>query len=321
MSVSVSIAAWNGAEYLREALASVAAQTLQPLEVVVVDDGSTDHTAEVCASFAPLVKYFYQENDGTSGATAHMRSVLEARGEFIAFLDQDDRWLPTKLEKQVAAMRANPAAGAVFTDVNWIDEDGNFLKASKFPPLSGDTFHTLLEGNRFYHSSAMVSRAALCRSGVRDLDTGMGDWDQWLRIARHFPVIFIDEYLTEYRVHAGNYSVDKRRIAESTRRVLERYRQRLHPGCRQCVRSFRAGWRLVARAYLDHYHIAARTHEFRRGANSLAKAVRADASYALSPRQLASVAKSVGVAAFRAGKNTDRGSDHKLAPVEQPRRS
>lgn len=298
MSVSISITAWNGAEYLREALESVLAQTHQPLEIIVVDDGSTDHTAEVCASFGSRVKYLYQENDGTGGATAHMRSVLETRGEFIAFLDQDDRWLPTKLEKQLAAMRAHPAAGAVFTDVNWIDKDGNFIKPSNFLPPEGDAFHALLEGNRFYHSSAMISRAALCRSGMRDLDTGMGDWDQWLRIARYFPLLFVDEYLTDYRVHDENYSVDKRRIAESTERVLERYRHRLHPGCRECARSFRAGWQLVARAYLDHYHIAARTHGFGRAANSFAKAVRADASYALSLRQLASVGKSVGLAAY-----------------------
>jgi hypothetical protein len=167
----------------------------------------------------------------------------------------------------------------------------------------------------------MIRRSALSRCGVHDTDTGLGDWEQWLRIARFFPVLFIDEYLTDYRVHDENYSADKRRIAESTRRVLERYRHRLHPGCGECEESFRAGWRLVARAYLDHYHIAARTRQFRRGANSFAKAVRADASYALSPRQLASVVKSAGLAAARGMKSAGRGSDHKLAPAEQPRRS
>src|SRR5882724_10991022 len=120
MTVSVVIPAYNAAEYLRRTLCSVVAQTCSPSEIIVVDDGSTDHTREVCLSFGSKVRYIYQDNDGTFGASASFRGISESGGDLIAFLDHDDLWLPTKLEKQVKLLESQPDAGVAFTAVRSI---------------------------------------------------------------------------------------------------------------------------------------------------------------------------------------------------------
>src|SRR5215471_18162147 len=103
MLISVAIPAYNGAEHLRDAIDSVLAQTYRPLEIIVVDDGSTDDTRAVCESYGDCLKYYYQENDATMGAGARARAIAQAKGEWVALLDQDDRWLPRKIARQVRA--------------------------------------------------------------------------------------------------------------------------------------------------------------------------------------------------------------------------
>src|SRR6185369_6334276 len=137
MKISVAIAAYNAAEYLRQAIESVLAQTLPPFEVIVVDDGSTDETRRVCESFGERVRYFYRENDGTAGIGARWQSINEATGDWIGLLDHDDLWLPTKLERQAAAVEAFPGSGVVFTRFQNIDEGGAVIDAENLSPVSG----------------------------------------------------------------------------------------------------------------------------------------------------------------------------------------
>ncbi|HLL72123.1 MAG TPA: glycosyltransferase [Pyrinomonadaceae bacterium] len=299
MLVSVVINAWNAADYLREAIESALAQTYQNLEVVVVDDGSTDHTREVSLSFGERVRYFYQEKDDTRGASAQRRAYAEARGEFIAGLDQDDRWLPGKIERQLKAMQADPALGVVFTRFRLIDGEGRDQGLSPLVGPSGDVFHFLLGGNAYCYSSALVRTSAYLKDGHPSVRTGMSDWDMWLRLSRHFPVAMLDEALTEYRVHGNAYSSNFETMARATERVLLRQKEILHPDCADCRAGWRKGWRVVVRAYLDHYHIDSRRGEFMRALPSLRRAAALSPAYALSPRQLAAVCKSAGLAALR----------------------
>jgi glycosyltransferase involved in cell wall biosynthesis len=109
--VSVVIAAYNGAQYLPEAIDSALAQTYPKVEVIVVDDGSTDSTAEVVGAYGARVRYLYQQNAGT--AAARNTGIQSAQGELIALLDQDDRWLPEKLARQVPLFFDEPRVGLV----------------------------------------------------------------------------------------------------------------------------------------------------------------------------------------------------------------
>jgi glycosyltransferase involved in cell wall biosynthesis len=303
MLVSVAITTYNAADYLREALESVVNQTYRPLEIVVIDDGSTDHTKEVCDSFGPSLKYFYQAQDGTMGASAQIRAIIETSGDFIAFLDHDDRWMPTKIEKQVQAMMENEKAGASFTGVRPIDGKGDAIGEPYPTGPSGDVFHRLLTNCYYTHSSGMVRRVALARSGVQDVDAIAGDWDQWLRIARYYPVVTVEEVLTEQRVHTNNFTKDVKRLVDGARNVLERHRKRLHPNCSECLEAWGEGWKfmsaILARNSLDRFH--AETHE-RRVLTALPylwQAMRTAPLEVLRPKRSLAVAKNAMLAKLR----------------------
>ena len=124
--VSVIIPVYNGARYLRPALESVFAQTYHPFEVIVVDDGSTDDSGAIAQSF-PEVRYIQQANQGVAAARNH--GIDAARGEFFAFLDQDDLWTPEKLKLQMAHLLDNPELGYTLTQQKYFLDPGGTLPA------------------------------------------------------------------------------------------------------------------------------------------------------------------------------------------------
>lgn len=298
---------WNGERHLREAIDSALAQDYTPLEVVVVDDGSTDATPDICRSYGERIRYFRQPKDDKRGATAVVRAYAEARGTLLAALDHDDRWLPGKIAAQVATMTARPEIGAVFTRFRIINEDGCDQGASELTAQSGDVFHLLLAGNRFCYSSALFRADALKRVGHHDVDAGIGDWDLWLRIARHYSIIMLDEALTEYRVHNSGYSANLTRMGRATARVLENQRQRLHPNCPDCHAGMAKGMRVVAEAYLQHFHNEARAGRPGVALASLGKALRTSRAAVFNRRQLAATAKSLASAGIAWARPGSRG--------------
>lgn len=305
MRISVAIAAYNAAEYLREAINSVLAQSLQPFEIVVVDDGSSDNTREVCESFGERVRYVYQQNDGTAGIGARWKSIQESRGDWIALLDHDDRWLPEKLEKQVAALREFPDAGVVFTryspfgpEIEDVSPSGALAGS---PPIirldTGQALHHLLRSNPYCPSSSLILRQALIEDGPPD-PTGCGDWADWFRITRSYPMVVIEEYLTEYRTTPEQFCADKDQLAIRMRETLMKQRAHLHPGCANCREAFRAGeahvahvFSVAARTYLDQYHAAALAGNARKARSLLKQAMRAAPMEVLRPRRFAAVSK------------------------------
>ena len=122
-TVSVIMAAYNHAGYIAQAITSVLSQSWQDLELIVIDDGSTDRTREVVAGFADPVRYIYQENQGQGGA--RNTGIAHARGEFISFLDDDDLWLPDCLETVMAVLRSRPEVGALYAACQVIDSEGH----------------------------------------------------------------------------------------------------------------------------------------------------------------------------------------------------
>jgi len=240
--VSVVIPAHNQAEYLREAIQSVFDQTCDNWEIVVVDDGSTDHTREVCVSFGPRVRYYFQENDGTQGAGARLRAMRLAQGAWIALLDHDDRWLPTKLEQQLQAVAADPACGLAFTGWQQIDGQGSRVGDSTEVPLSGDCFHLFLIRNPAIASSGMFRRSLLARLDETDLLLGPGDYVLWLGISRQTSVTSIPAPLVELRRHSQCESNDRAWEARAIQACCLRQRENLHPDCRECVLAWREGY-------------------------------------------------------------------------------
>lgn len=207
-TISVLIATRNYAEYLREAVASVLAQTWTDYELIVIDDGSTDSTPEVLASFDdPRIRRARTVGIGT--CAARNLAISMARGPYLAVLDGDDVWLPTKLERQIRLMRANPHLGLVSTQRMLISPDGGILPGLAVAQVRGDIFEAVLLSNPICYSSAMVKRECIDHVGGfrEDLELAV-DYDLWLRVARHYPAEAIDEVLVKYRT--GHASLSSR---------------------------------------------------------------------------------------------------------------
>ncbi|MBX3620368.1 MAG: glycosyltransferase [Rhizobacter sp.] len=259
--VSVVVPAYNQSAYLSEALRSALAQTHRNLDIIVVDDGSTDDTRAVCEAFRDSrLRYLYQPNDGTRGLGARNQGLLQAHGDWIALLDQDDRWVPEKIERQlqrVAELQAKGLSiGAAFCAVRFIDEHGAVIRiqeASELP--EGAVFHDLLLRNRYFVSSGMFSRNLLGVAGLPNESAGLADWALWLGIARHAPVAIVREHLADYREHSQGYQAqllarNRLRFAEDQWRTVHGQAMRLHPNCRECRAIHRRGVHAAASLYL-----------------------------------------------------------------------
>lgn len=244
--VSVLVPAYNGEAFLGEALGSLAAQSLGDFEAIVVDDGSTDATADVAAEFAARDSRFRlirQDNAGTQ--PARNAALAAARGRWVGLLDQDDVWLARKLETQLALAEADPAVNLLFTNYEVWDGtrtlETRYKRPEKVP--RGDVAVGLAWSCLFQASTVMIPRELAAAAGGFDRTLrNAGDWDLWLRIAeRGIRVAGTLEPLVLYRVWGGNESLDHVRTAEERVRMLEKAIARSQPAALRaaCLRSLK----------------------------------------------------------------------------------
>jgi len=233
--VSIIIPAYNQARFLATAIESALRQTHPDVEVVVVDDGSPDATAEVAARFSSHLnlRYVRQANTGLPGA--RNRGLRESTGEFVCFLDADDFFHPEKIARQVQALEADPGLDFVYCDIIRVDEAGEPLADSYSVgavgrPLSGNIFQSLLLGGYFPPHTVLIRRKAIAAVGEFDPDLGgHADYDLWLRVSgAGGRAGYLDEKLAYYRTHANNMSNATGEMAESRRKTLRKI-ARLHP--------------------------------------------------------------------------------------------
>jgi glycosyltransferase involved in cell wall biosynthesis len=217
--VSVIIPAYNASEFIREAINSVLNQTYTDYEIIVVDgrDGSTDNTREIVAEYGDAVRYFQQENTGL--ADARNKGILNAKGEYIAFLDSDDLWSENKLALQVEFLDSHRDVGLVFSD-SWFKAYGDvtatnprlvgrrFFQITK--PHRGEVLCQLFVGNFIPVLTVVARKECLLKVGLftKECDSAE-DYDLWLRVSRLFKIDYIDEPLATYR-NRGDSLVHKR---------------------------------------------------------------------------------------------------------------
>lgn len=198
--VSVVIPTFNRRDFLTDALDSVLAQTYPRTEVMVIDDGSTDGTGARVTERFPAVRYQWQENRGPSAARNH--GCRLAQGEWVAFLDSDDRWQPRKLERQMGFLLENPRYEACYTDEIWIRRGVRVNPRNIHRKYSGWIFPHALPLCTISPSSILLKRSLL-----QSLAPGPGDgpfdeslpvcedYDLWLRLCARHPVYFLEEKL------------------------------------------------------------------------------------------------------------------------------
>jgi glycosyltransferase involved in cell wall biosynthesis len=223
--VAVVIPCFNAARHIGEAITSVLRQTYDEIDIVVVNDGSTDDFEGAVAPFRDRITVLTQANSGQG--TARNRGIAAAHAEFIAFLDADDRWHEDKTARQVALLRDRPECGVVHTGRQLIDAEGAAVGASPLAPepahhARGDCLLDLIGGNPIIASSVMVRRSLLAGEEFATDLSGVEDWDMWLRLAARTRFARIDEPLTHYRVHSTNFSWDRRVMARATAHLMER---------------------------------------------------------------------------------------------------
>ena len=203
--VSVLLASRNGARYLEASLASLAAQSYPAIEIVAVDDGSTDRSSEILASFArahPATRLLRTEGIGLAGALA--LAAGHARGAYLARQDDDDRSRPERLARQVAYLESHPSIAVLGTAATTIDERGDAAEAYTVPTDSEEIRRTLRRATPFVHGSVMMRRAAYDRSGgYRAAFRASQDFDLWLRFGSDAGFANLPEALYEWRRHPG----------------------------------------------------------------------------------------------------------------------
>jgi glycosyltransferase involved in cell wall biosynthesis len=211
--VSCIIPSYNRPHYVCEAVDSALAQTYEALEVIVVDDGSTDNTLEVLKKYGDKIKVLDQPNAGT--AAARNTGVAASSGKYLAWLDSDDSWLPQKISAQVEAAERHPEAAVVYTLCQQFDENG------EPPPPAGpiaipvetvqkDILNMLIVESQVMPSSCLIRRDNYLSVGGYDPEYRFSeDWELDFRLALRYQYVSINAPLTRYRVHPASKSNDR----------------------------------------------------------------------------------------------------------------
>lgn len=283
--VSVIIPAYNAEGYLAETIESALAQTFRSFEIFVVDDGSADRSADIAERYAPQVRVLRKKNGGP--ASARNLGICESSGNFIAFLDSDDLWMPDKLARQVAYFESHPAVGLLYGEaLMFTIADGGKKVEGKIGYAGEASLRLLLYGDFIPNSTVMIRRECVDRVGLlnesRDL-IAVEDYEYWMRIANLFPIAGMPEPLAWYRLRDGNLMGDGKDIDKGLRLSIAALREfeRQHPAiwreqavdrgqlfARMHIRAGfawrkRGNWKACARKYADAIRESAHPRVFR----------------------------------------------------------
>lgn len=231
--VSVVIATYNTAQFLEQAVCSIIEQSVKPLEIIIIDDGSRDDTkAIVTALNHPKVRYCYQTNQGQTAAKN--RGLALCRGEFIAFCDADDYWHPQKLEEQLPYF-SNPRVGVVYSEIDTINAEGVLTTPNNHETrFSGKVTQQLMVENFVPFGTAIIRRQCYETLSGFNQSYAMGiDWDLWLRYSLVWEFAYCPKKTYIYRIWGGQMSNNHRGRYSNARKILANFiklhRQQLKP--------------------------------------------------------------------------------------------
>lgn len=226
--VSVVIPTYNRAHLLGRALKSVLFQTYEHLDVIVVDDASTDNTEEVLASFRDRRLRYIRHERNKGGSAARNTGIALSEGEYIAFLDSDDEWLPYKVEKHLRVFSEDPGCGVVFSAHIEIDRHG-LTRVHRDMGPEGWIYKDLLVSAVVGTTSAVVvKRECFETAGLFDETLpSCQDWDMWIRIAKNYRFRRISEPLVRYYWHGNQISTNFEAVYKGHLAILQKYKEEI----------------------------------------------------------------------------------------------
>ncbi len=269
--ISVIIPTYNSAGYLPLAIESVFNQSYGNVEIIIVDDGSTDNTQEIVKPFLERVAYYRKENGGPSSARNH--GIRKSTGDYIAFLDSDDRWLPEKLELQLNIFIKNGSAGLVGCGITNRDEEGKFLSENRMAQGKLEFSTRLIFSNIIAAGSTlMISRDVVGRIGLFDEELlGAEDWDYGLRVFKEYDIYFVEKPLVlKTERGAGQSACGNGDLMLSCElKFLEKHRDYFERNF-DSVNIRKA----FARRYFSHTYAMLRCGEFFKARKSITRSIR-----------------------------------------------
>ena len=202
MKVSVVIPTYNRKHTLTRAIESILTQTIKPLEIIIVDDGSDDGTREWIKEEYPFIQYLNQNNSGVSAS--RNRGIFSANGNWIAFLDSDDEWIPEKLERQLSILRSDKEAVFCHTNEIWIRNGTRVNQMKKHEKYGGYIFEKCLDMCRISPSSSIIKKEVFDHIGYFDESLIVcEDYDLWLRALHYYKIENMGQTLLNYRQHSN----------------------------------------------------------------------------------------------------------------------
>lgn len=258
--VSVVITCYNQARFLSETIESVLTQTYPNFEIVIVDDGSTDNTEEVVARY-PWLKYIRQQNRGV--VAARTTGYRACEGDYLLFLDGDDRLLPHALEIGAGYLQAKPELGFVYGRLQLIDGQGNPTPNTYVPPTEDDHYSALLQDNHIWMPAMVIYRRRVFEAvnGFSAAADHSSDYDLYLRISRNYPVYRHNEVVAEYRMHGANTHGNTGLMLEKTMRVF-RAQWNYVKGDPRLRQSYEKGLQHWTEFYGEKLYVQTREHLF-----------------------------------------------------------
>ena len=221
--ISVVLPVYNGEITIQETIQSILKQTFKNLEIIVINDGSTDSTSEIVKSiYDSRLQIFSYPNAGVS--ISRNRGINKSLGQFISFIDADDLWTVDKLACQYKALQDNEKAAVAYSWTDYIDVNGKFLKAGRHITATGDVYSKFLLSNFLESgSNPLIRREALNEVGGFDESLpGAEDWDMWLRLSARYEFVCVDRVQIFYRVHPLSLSTNLTRQEAESLKVIER---------------------------------------------------------------------------------------------------
>ena len=225
-TVSVIIPTYNRAHLIGKAVKSVLSQTYQDFEVIVVDDGSTDNTGEIVKSFNNFIIRYISYSDNRGVSAARNTGIKNCQGEYIAFLDSDDEWLPEKLNKQMKIFESESSeVGVVYTGDYYVDEKDKEIKKVHIPRKKGYIYEDLLKAEGgLYLSTVLVKKECFTKVGLFDEDfPAREDLDMWIRIAKYYKFRYVEDLLVVCRTHLNQITTNSEALIEGLKRIQTKY--------------------------------------------------------------------------------------------------